>query len=129
MKPTKEQLIEDLLWSVYSAHEEPHSSSAVIEFAMKEIRSTLTTIQQETEREIEALQKENKRLRSALDWIALVSNKNNPHLGRPRSSEKECIFCMAYLAVNDRAYGEHVDYEALAKQEMSASLTQEKEGK
>lgn len=63
----------------------------------------------------EAERVENKRLRSALDWIAIVSNEKNPHLGRPRSSDKTCIFCMAYLAINDGAYGEHIDYEALSK--------------
>ena len=67
--------------------------------------------------EKEQLQKENKRLRAALDWIALVANKNNPHLGRPRSSDKTCIFCMAYLALNEGAYGEYIDYEKLAKDE------------
>jgi len=55
------------------------------------------------------------RLESALDYIALIANISNPHLGRPRSSDKSCVFCMAYLALNDGAYGEHIDYKSLAK--------------
>ena len=59
--------------------------------------------------------KENKRLRSALDWIAILAFEKDQHLGRPRSSDPTCIFCMAYFAINDGAYGEHIDYEALIK--------------
>lgn len=62
----------------------------------------------------ENIEQENKRLKEALDYIALISMKKNPHLGRPRSSDKDCIFCLAYLALNDGAYGEHFDYAKLA---------------
>ena len=59
---------------------------------------------------------ETKRYRDALDYITVVAMKKNPHLGRPRTSDKECIFCLAYLALNDGVYGESFDYETLAKQ-------------
>jgi O6-methylguanine-DNA--protein-cysteine methyltransferase len=62
------------------------------------------------------IEEENKFLREALDYIALVANKKDPHLGRPRSSDKECIFCLAYLALNDGDYGEHFDYKQMAEE-------------
>lgn len=55
-------------------------------------------------------------LREAIDYIAIVAMKKNPHLGRPRSSDKECIFCLAYLALNDGAYGEHFEYKEMAEE-------------
>lgn len=64
----------------------------------------------------EEIKKDNERLRQALDYIALVANKNNPHLGRPRTTDKDCIFCLAYFALNDGAFGEHFDYKKLAEE-------------
>lgn len=68
---------------------------------------------------IEAREKETtqkiKFLESALDYIALIANIENPHLGRPRSSDVKCIFCLAYLALNDGAYGEHFEYAEMAQ--------------
>lgn len=58
---------------------------------------------------------ENERMRAALDWICIVANEQDPHLGRPRSNDTSCIFCMAYLAMYDGAYGEHINYAELVK--------------
>jgi len=61
---------------------------------------------------------ENKRLRAALDYIALLAYRQNPHLGRPRLTDKKCIFCMAYFALNNGAYGENIskdDYKKMAR--------------
>ena len=63
--------------------------------------------------------KEIERLRSALDYIACLSMKENSHLGRPRLSDKTCIFCMAYFALNNGAFGESIsteDYKKLARE-------------
>ena len=65
-----------------------------------------------------------KYLREALDYIALVANKKNPHLGRPRSSDTECIFCLAYLALNDGAYGEHIEYKELSENMRASARNQ-----
>lgn len=59
---------------------------------------------------------ENKKLKSSLDYIALVASSQNLHLGRPRTSDNKCIFCLAYFALNDGAYGESFDYETMAKE-------------
>lgn len=39
--------IEDILWAVYSAHEEPHSSSAVIYYAMNKIEEAIREAREE----------------------------------------------------------------------------------
>lgn len=49
------------------------------------------------------------RLKTAIDWILILNNEKNPHLGRPRTSDKTCIFCMGYLAMNYGAYGERIE--------------------
>lgn len=54
-------------------------------------------------------------LESALDYIALIAIKDNPHLGRPRATDSRCYFCLAYLALNDGAYGEHFEYAEMAE--------------
>jgi len=54
------------------------------------------------------LKNENERLKVALDYICLLSNIKNHHLGRPRLSDKKCIFCMAYFAINNGAFGEEI---------------------
>lgn len=66
-------------------------------------------------REIEEKDKRIKFLESALDYIALIANIDNPHLGRPRSTDVKCYFCLAYLALNDGAYGEHFEYAEMAE--------------
>lgn len=71
--------------------------------------------QQQVQDAVEEKQEKIDFLRSALDWIAIVANTQSPHLGRPRSSDTSCIFCMAYLALNDGAYGEHIDYKTLSE--------------
>lgn len=47
----------------------------------------------------------------ALEYICWVANKKNPHLGHPRLSDKDCIFCNAYFAIpeNNGGYGYTVD--------------------
>ena len=51
---------------------------------------------------------ENERLKAALNYIALLANIENPHLGHPRASDKDCIFCMSYFALNNGAYGYNI---------------------
>ncbi|MBK7380475.1 MAG: hypothetical protein IPJ03_16090 [Ignavibacteriales bacterium] len=62
------------------------------------------------------LAEENKRLKSALKYITLLAEIKDPHLGHPRLSDKNCIFCMAYFALNNGAYGYEItgeEYEQL----------------
>ena len=61
------------------------------------------------------IKKENERLKVALDYICLLANKKNPHLGRPRLTNLECIFCMAYFALNNGAFGEYISIEDYKK--------------
>ena len=65
---------------------------------------------------ISELEKENERLKLALKYVMMLSNKKNPHLGRPRLTDEKCISCMAFFALNNGAYGEYIsseDYEHL----------------
>jgi len=62
------------------------------------------------------------RLIAALEYIMMLVEKKNPHLGRPRLSDEECIFCAAFFAVNNGAYGYHIsenDYKALKEKLLS----------
>ena len=52
----------------------------------------------------ETLEQENLRLKSALQLICILQSKKKTHLGRPRSSDLKCIFCIAYLSANYGAY-------------------------
>jgi hypothetical protein len=54
---------------------------------------------------------ENERLRLALEYINLL--KAPEHLGRPRSSDSKCIFCISYIVLNDGAFGESISTEGL----------------
>jgi len=56
-----------------------------------------------------------KRYRAALEYIALLANKKDPHLGHPRLTDKSCIFCMAFFALNNGAYGYTVEEEDYLK--------------
>ncbi len=61
---------------------------------------------------------ENKRLKASLKYIMLLASKKNPHFGRPRLSDASCIYCMAFFALKNGAYGERIseeDYIYLAK--------------
>lgn len=49
-----------------------------------------------------------RRYEAALEYIMLLANEKTPHLGHPRLSDKKCIFCMAYFALNDGAYGYNI---------------------
>lgn len=53
------------------------------------------------------------------DWqiktAIILTAKDNPHLGRPRATDSRCYFCLAYLALNDGAYGEHFEYAEMAE--------------
>ena len=60
---------------------------------------------------ISKLEKENKRLKTALYYIMLLEDKRNMHLGRPRLSDKHCIYCMSFFALNNGSYGEHISTE------------------
>lgn len=63
------------------------------------------------------------RLKAAIDWILILNSKKNPHLGRPRTSDMNCIHCMGYLAINFNAYGEKIygeDYKKLAEAERAS---------
>jgi len=50
-------------------------------------------------------------MRKAIEWVLWRSNKDNPHLGHPRLSDKNCIFCNMYFALdeNNGASGYTVD--------------------
>ncbi|MBU1626538.1 hypothetical protein KKB18_04140 [bacterium] len=50
-----------------------------------------------------------RRYEAALEYILLLANKKNPHLGHPRLSDKNCIVCMAYFALNNGAYGYNIE--------------------
>lgn len=63
-----------------------------------------------------------RRLKSALNLIAILDSKKNVHLGRPRSSDLTCIACVAYLSANNGAYGEYISQESL-----EAEITRQKE--
>ena len=63
-----------------------------------------------TEEEEEVLA-QNERFKSALHLITFLSEKRDMHLGRPRSSDMHCIFCVAYLSENYGAYGERITKE------------------
>ncbi len=65
---------------------------------------------------LEEIVQENDRMKSALHLIAILSEKRDMHLGRPRSSDMSCIFCIAYLSENYGAYGEHITKEDLDAQ-------------
>lgn len=45
------------------------------------------------------------RLEAAIDYMLILASEKDPHLGHPRLSDKNCIFCMGYFALNDGAYG------------------------
>ena len=49
---------------------------------------------------------EHERLKSAMNYIMLLAHKKDVHLGRPRLSDKSCIACMAYFALNNGDYKE-----------------------
>ena len=69
-------------------------------------------------RDIEALEAEIRRYEAALKYIMLLEEERNMHLGQPRLTDKKCIFCMAYFALNNGAYGCYIsedDYKRLAK--------------
>jgi hypothetical protein len=54
-----------------------------------------------------------KAYKDALEVICHIAGKE--HLGRPRSSDKSCVFCISYLTLNPGAYGENLDLEQLLK--------------
>ena len=63
------------------------------------------------------LRNENNRLKAALNYILLLADKKDPHLGHPRLTDMKCIFCMAYFALNNGDYGyfiSEVEYKGLA---------------
>ena len=66
----------------------------------------------ETSSQVDAMVR---RYEAALEYILLLANKNNPHLGHPRLSDKNCIFCMAYFALNNGAYGYTIEEEDYRK--------------
>ncbi len=62
-------------------------------------------------------EEENARLKAALELIWKL--EEHKHLGRPRSSDMTCIFCIAYLTHNYGAFGEHLTEEDFRKQILS----------
>jgi hypothetical protein len=58
---------------------------------------------------IDSLKNEVKRLKLSLRLISLIESNRNMHLGRPRSGDMNCIFCISYISSNDGAFGEHID--------------------
>ena len=45
------------------------------------------------------------RYEAALEYILMLANKKDPHLGHPRLTDKNCIYCMTYFALHNGAYG------------------------
>jgi hypothetical protein len=48
------------------------------------------------------------RYRSALEYINALAAKKQMHLGRPRPSDRECLYCASYFALNNGAYGHYI---------------------
>ena len=70
-------------------------------------------------KDIEALEAVISRYEAALRYILLLEEERNPHLGPPRLTNKKCIFCMAYFALNNGAYGYYIsedDYKRLTNE-------------
>lgn len=65
------------------------------------------------EKEIEELKNDNKFLKSVIDYFMVLEMKRNPHLGRPRLSDMNCLFCVGYIALNPGAYGENLTQEMI----------------
>lgn len=79
----------------------------------------MSSEKQQGERQVDAVVG---RLTAALQYILALQNKENMHLGRPRTTDKTCITCMAFFAINPGAYGEYIseeDYNKFSK-ELSA---------
>lgn len=57
-----------------------------------------------------------KRYEEALDYIALVAMKQECHPMKFNTLDTECIFCLAYLALNDGSHGKSFNYKALAEE-------------
>lgn len=53
--------------------------------------------------DLEATREERDRLEAAMEYIAALAERT--HLGRPRPSDKHCIYCMAYFALRPGAFG------------------------
>jgi len=47
------------------------------------------------------------RYEAALEYILILAG--DAHLGRPRLSDKKCIYCMAFFALNNGAYGNKIE--------------------
>ncbi len=47
------------------------------------------------------------RYEAALEYILILAEKK--HLGRPRLSDKKCIYCMAFFALHNGAYGDRIE--------------------
>jgi len=56
--------------------------------------------------ELRKVDAENERLRYALEYILALTEST--HLGRPRLSDRKCVFCMAFFALNNGAYGDEI---------------------
>ena len=58
-----------------------------------------------------------KLLEEALRAILWIANKKNPHLGHPRLTDRDCIFCIGYFALkeNNGSFGYTVDVDFYKK--------------
>ena len=96
-----------------------NEGEATLATRIRELAETLSsqsnTAPRSIEERVDVLKKEIERLRAALRLIGLIESKRNMHLGRPRSSATNCIFCIAYLAENYGAYGEYLEKEDFEK--------------
>lgn len=70
-----------------------------------ELEAVVDVVQEYCKQENKELKNEIERLRTAIDYILWLSNKKNPHLGHPRLSDRECVFCMGYFAINNGSFG------------------------
>ena len=54
-----------------------------------------------------------KRLETALYLIAHLQYRKDTHLGRPRLSDMNCIFCVAHLSKDYGAFGDYLTTEMM----------------
>jgi hypothetical protein len=60
---------------------------------------------------VRELEGNNDRMKSALTYINSLAYKKDVHLGHPRMSDKECIFCMSFFAIQKGTYGYEITKE------------------
>jgi hypothetical protein len=54
-----------------------------------------------------------KRLETAMELISFLQYRKDMHLGRPRLSDMNCIFCVAQLSKDYGAFGDYLTTEMM----------------